>query len=534
MLNNLIVNPVSLLGRLAGPMLDKELRVLSRRRSTYAVRVGYLLFLAALVTMEWLILVRPMAAAGVVAAARMGDVAALVVVGIVWFQFIGAQVLAAVSMAGCLQEEMRGGTFDVLVASGIGGLQIVLGKVLSRLVPIVMALAMGLPLLAVVRLWGGVPGDYVIAGFCITLTAVLLAASVSLLFSIRGAPAHRVTLRAATCLVVFWILGSLWSGAGAGLPQALAKLLLLVDPFAMMTETTTAMTDAGQAAMEWPVHCGTIVLISVVLLAVSACMLGRGAPVVPRRRLGWCPRRPTRPDPRRVTPPVILWKDYGPCPGRRALRQVGLAVLVGGLLAVLLRVSTQRFAMAKPIWGVLSVGWWLVLALHTAALASLCVAREREGRSWPVLLATPLTRFQIVRDKAASVLLRTLFGWLAFLFYSISYQLVTNWAMGPSFLVPLLLLTVLNTPLYALFLTGTGLYVGLRSRTTFTAVVVTLTVVLGFHFVRQYVMIPLVSILFPLRLSPWLVYHAVNVAVEALVGIVLLACSVRALRRRVF
>jgi hypothetical protein len=308
---------------------------------------------------------------------------------------------------------------------------------------------------------------------------------------------------------------------------------LLLDPFAMMTETTTAMTDAGQAVVGWPLHCGALLMISAILLAVSAYALGRGGSMVPRLGVGGWTGRRAGSDLRRVSGPVILWKDYGPCAGRRALRQIGLAVLVGVGVAVL-QVSTQRLPLAKPIWGVLSVGWWLVLSLHTAALASLRIAQEREGRSWSVLLATPLTRFQIVRDKAASVLLKTLFGWLVFLFYSISYHLVTNRMMGPSFLVPLLLLTVLNTPLYALFLTGTGLYVGLRSRTTFTAVVVTLTVVIGFHFVRQYVMIPLVSILFPLRLSPWLVYHAVNVAVEAVVGTALLACSIRALRRCVF
>jgi len=517
----------------AGPIFDKELRVLSRRRHAYAVRAGYLLFLSVLVTMQWFTQVRPVAAAGLVAASRMADAAGQVVVSIVWFQFMAAQVLAVVSLAGCVCEDIRRGTLDVLVASGIGCTQIVLGKVLSRILPIVMLLATGLPLLALVRLWGGVPGDFVIAGFCVTLTAVLLTGSMSLFFSIRGAQPHKVILKVMTVLVVLWILGSLWRDFGAGSHLAFAKLLLLVDPFAMMLATGEILAGGDQVVVDWPIHCGSIVLISAVLLAVSVRLLNRGVSILPHRRVGLWPDRRIRPDLRRITCPIILWKDYGSSAGKRVLRQIGLAVLVGILVGTV-QVVTQRSDVARPIWNVLGVGWWMVLCLHTAALAALGIAREREGRSWPVLLATPLTRLKIVRDKAAAVLLKTMFGWLVFLFYSVVNQVLVNWMMGPEALVPLLIMTVLNAPVYATFLAGTGLYVGLRSRTTTTAVVVTLAVVVAFHFVRQYALIPLVSILFPLQLGAWLWYHAVNLVVEALVGAVLLVLTVRSLRRCVF
>ena len=39
--------------RLTGPLFDKELRVLSRRRRTYAVRVAYLAALALFVGVKW-------------------------------------------------------------------------------------------------------------------------------------------------------------------------------------------------------------------------------------------------------------------------------------------------------------------------------------------------------------------------------------------------------------------------------------------------------------------------------------------------
>ena len=129
MLGQVKANPV-FFRRLAGPILDKELRVLSRRMPTYAVRVGYLLLLSVVVTVSWFVYIRP-ASAQVVAASRMSDVAAYVVAMITSFQFIVAQILAVVLPANAIHEEVRRGTMDALFASGISGALVILLKVMQ-------------------------------------------------------------------------------------------------------------------------------------------------------------------------------------------------------------------------------------------------------------------------------------------------------------------------------------------------------------------------------------------------------------------
>ena len=530
------------LRHLAGPILDKELRVLSRRMSTYAVRAAYLLFLAVQVAVLWFVWIRP-AAAQVVTASRMSDVAAAAVARIVWFQFIAAQVLAVVLAAGVIHEEVRKGTLDSLFASGISSTQIVLGKVSSRVLPIVMVLCTGLPLLGMVGFWGGVPWDYVIAATCVTLTAALALAVLGLFLSLSGAHAHRVVVAGAVILVICYAAGSLVYRSTLA-PATIWDWLCMLDPFAVSLALYSVAFGGGGTSVAWETHCGLMLMLSAGVLAATIALLRRA--VAARHPSGcgvirglvsllWTHhpsgsrRRADCGALRQVTGSAVLWKDYGASPAGRAILHVGLGILVGAALVG----SAWAGWVDRSVLALAVTGWWLVLSVYTACLASLSISQEREAWSWPVLLATPLTTIQIMRGKACAVLLRTLFGWSVYLVCTVAYQVMTNWMMGWDLMLPLWAMAALNPFVWASLVTATGLYVGLRCRTAFTAVLVTLAAMAGFIFLRQNV-IPLVAVWSRYRLGPWLSYHALNLIVEAVMAAVLFVLTGRGLRRYVF
>lgn len=191
-------------------------------------------------------------------------------------------------------------------------------------------------------------------------------------------------------------------------------------------------------------------------------------------------------------------------------------------------------AIQSPVFSSLLVGWWAILSVYTASLAAASISQEREARSWPILLSTPLTRKRIMWDKAQAIALRTLAGWLVYLICVMAVQRVSNGMLPAQFFIPLVVMTVLKPPIYAMCLIGTGLYIGLRSRTAFSAVLLTLAVIFAFHFIRQQALIPLVQMVSRLRVGPWLGYQGINLAVEAVVGIVMWLLAARSLRRRIF
>jgi len=94
-------------------------------------------------------------------------------------------------LSDAIGSEARRRTLDGILVAPMGGLYLVLGKLASRLLQIVLLLSLSLPLLAVVRVLGGVSWSYVVSGLCITLTAVLFAGSLSLLASTTSRKAYR-------------------------------------------------------------------------------------------------------------------------------------------------------------------------------------------------------------------------------------------------------------------------------------------------------------------------------------------------------
>jgi len=146
---------------LTGPIFDKELRVSSRRRRNYVLRFVYLAALTLYVVLIWLASVHESgygpSGSGAYRISMMSRAGQTVILSIVAFQFAAMQLIAIVMLSTSISEEIYHKTLGVLMTTPVGSFKIVLGKLLSRLLQILILLAISLPLLAIVRVLGGVP-----------------------------------------------------------------------------------------------------------------------------------------------------------------------------------------------------------------------------------------------------------------------------------------------------------------------------------------------------------------------------------------
>ncbi len=412
-----------------GPIFGKELRVASRQRKYYWLRLAYVCLLVAVIFHFWHMIVQiGGGGSGVGQVARLGATGVRVIVTIVWFQFLTAQVLAIVLLSDAISSEVRQRTLEGLLLTPTGAVQIVLGKLFGRLLHVVLFLAISVPVLGVARAFGGVPWDYVVSGLCITFCVTLLAGSLSLYYSIRYRQAHLALWKVAYWYVILCggdILNLLRWARSAGAHTPLSGLSLISPFSALLARTQVVLTGptAGwtPAPLAW--HCLLILTVAVIVL-VSAVRQVRGIARDPTLGLeGGALPHPTAPplDPwqamkrvwaermtQRVQGPPVVWKELrAPLFWTRSQMwlHLGLWVAIGGPIVALI-------ILADPnLRGFLSeVAWVLqwVLFIRLGVVATGAVTREKEAGTWAVLLATPLEDSEIVQGKALAALRRNL------------------------------------------------------------------------------------------------------------------------------
>jgi ABC-2 type transport system permease protein len=159
--------------RFFGPIFDKELRVSSRRQKNYTLRFVYIILLTIFLALAWLNAVQYIGSSTLNLVARMADAGKTVIRMIIWFQFIVTQCIAVIMLSTSISDEIYNRTLGVLMTTPISSFQIVMGKLFSKLLQVMLLLAISLPLLAIVRVFGGVPWNYVVSSLCITLTTVI-------------------------------------------------------------------------------------------------------------------------------------------------------------------------------------------------------------------------------------------------------------------------------------------------------------------------------------------------------------------------
>ena len=192
---------------IAGPIFGKELRVSSRRRRNYCLRSFYLLFLGVFIALIWVQEVRYRGINASYSISQMARAGSNIIMFIVWFQFCAAQLVAGITLSTAISDEIYNRTLGVLMTTPVTSFQIVVGKLLSKLLQVIILLAIAFPLLAVIRVFGGVPWDYLLSSLCITLTTVIFVGSVSMFFSIFNRRAYLVIILTVLSLgVLFFVM----------------------------------------------------------------------------------------------------------------------------------------------------------------------------------------------------------------------------------------------------------------------------------------------------------------------------------------
>jgi ABC-type transport system involved in multi-copper enzyme maturation permease subunit len=486
---NFILNILSPL-RLTGPIFDKELRVSSRRRRNYVLRFAYIALLTTFLALIW-VEVMGHSSSGVYRISRMAEAGKAIIVYMVWFQYCATQILAIIMLSNSISDEIYHRTLGLLMTTPISSFQIVMGKLFSKLLQLILLMAISLPLLAIVRVLGGVPWNYVISSLCITLTTVIFVGSLSLFFSIFSRRTYVVIIVTIIMLGVLFALLPLgifavWDLTNSPIPEKImADLFFVPNPYCTMFFNTMLMVEpraaAGMPAFLWPLHCGIMMIVSALLLFVSIIIVRKVAlRQVTGQLNGSAGKRRTHRAAkqteanlnafsgiiRRVVGPPIVWKELrSPMFRHYKVRTfifvfIGLILLTGSYYIC----SRERVLDEGEIHATYAIIFLGVGMLFTIVLPATSITTEIESRSWPILLATPLDDKDILLGKFVGALRRCFPAWLLLFGHIIAFSVFG--LIHPFAIVQTGILVIW----IAIFLTGSGLYFSSRFKHTTTAV----------------------------------------------------------------
>ena len=466
-------DPIGLLG----PIVDKELRVASRRLRYYLLRMLFVGIIGLLVLFSWLAAYRG-GGSMALQASRMSVVSIAVTGTVIGFLFLAVPFLAAVMMSNSISDEVRRGTLAVLMTTPITALQLVIGKLLSRLLQLLLLTAIALPLLSILRLLGGVPWEAVLPGVVLTMTTAILAGSVSLWFSVTAKQAHRALSMTIGLFFIVYVASILLVQFGpilvnnGILPKwcaGLGPFLSLANPYSafFMAMANSRMPVPGGPS--WVVHCPISLAMSAAILG-WACIRLRKVMI----RQAFDPNRVGvvgkalgvgRPGPiREVGSPAITWKDL-----HSTLREKGWQEHLTVPLAILMLAAT--YVLAGWFEGLGEIGFhvgfvavvMLVGLSRTLSLAGMTIVREKESRTLPILLMVPLTDTEILWQKVRAILHKTVPIWLVLAIHVIVFS-----AAGPLSPWSLPVLAAILLPAL-IFVFGLGLFFSARCRSTTAA-----------------------------------------------------------------
>lgn len=478
---------------LTGAIFDKELRVASRHRRNYVLRFAYVSLLTFILVLFWTVIIKNPGSPGssVYTASRMSEAGKIIVSFIVWFQFCTGQLIACVMLSNAISDEIYHKTLGVLMTTPISSFQIVMGKLLSRLLQLILLLAISLPLLAIVRIFGGVPWDYIISSLCITLCSVILIGSLSLFYSIFCRRAYVVIIMVVFTLgFVFPMLPTLtmlfWMTTGLNniIPENLITgILFLPSPYFNMTMNMLAFLEpratAGGPFFIWPLHCGIILVVSGILLLLSMIFVRKVAlrqatgqaiflPEIGRSRKKTIEEsKPSTTSIREVTGPPVLWKEMRiPLLGRRKIMKIiGLIIMFGLLCLTYLLCDKAKILREDDVQIAFVLLFFIMAVLNTIVIPATTITTEKESQTWPLLLTTTIEDRDLLFGKFFGSLRRLLPVW-AILFFHLAIFIYAGIIHPMAFVqIGFIVVGII------VFLSCTGFYFSSRFKHTTTAVV---------------------------------------------------------------
>jgi len=480
---------------LPGPVFNVELLISARRRHYYVIRLLYGLILLILLWSNY----RALQGWGPRQRAEYStnELAAFAVGTFSSFASLQAGAILALTpalVAGAVADERRRKTLHYLLASRLSGGEIVLGKLMARLLHVGVLLAIGLPVMSLLGLFGGIDPNYVLMVYAATTTTAFFLAAISILVS-------SVTKRPRDAILVAYLLELCWLALVPVLHfwlrsdfPALNALVGPVFDFLYATHPGSFLESLGPRPAGGPGPwvplawlCGLQIAYGLLAVALAVWRLrpnfraegeGRRRLRLPRllpRRGGWrlLPRPACGDDP-------ILWKELvvGRIGGitKVVAAFVGLCILAGLVYGVCWTAPDAFRDVATYGYGSTGNGanrvnfnmyirttgvmLYILAALGVAATAAGGVTGEKEGDTWTSLVTTDLTGREILVGKMIGAL------WaMRWVIAMMAAQWVVGLAAGA--IHPFGLVAVAGmTAIFLAFAAALGASMSLRSRTT--------------------------------------------------------------------
>jgi ABC-2 type transport system permease protein len=458
---------------LGGPIFTKELIVSSKRRRNYLVRFVYPAALAFFVAAIWDVIKFNGPSTNIFIVARMAQLGSHITTVIVWFQFIVIQALAVIMLSTAISDEIYHKTLGILMTTPIGGFQIVLSKLLSKLLQLFLLVAISLPVLAIIRVFGGVPWRYVLSSLCITLTAAVFAGSLSLLFSIYNRQSHLVVTRTAlTCFIIyaipllaFNILQQLGYTFYSNLfPQS---GLFFINPFLHMLKMSPDLGSVISLNMgPWGWHCIAMLGLSLAVLTWSGFnvrkvglrqVTGQAGMYLTRKERKLAEKKQAlsyssisvSKKIRDIKWPPVIWREIAdPLIKSSRITFIFSVVLAIIFLTIAYGLCIYLGAMKERTTQIgFVLTYFFIGLIRTSTFASTSITSEKEARTWPILLTSPLAEKEIVFGKIIGSSLRAWPYWLLLAVHLIVF--IVLGAISIFVVIPLVLLAISSSLLVA-------------------------------------------------------------------------------------
>ncbi len=329
-------------------------------------------------------------------------------------------VLTPIFMAGAIVQEASPRTWDILLTTPLGNLQIVLGNLFGRLFFILALLLSTLPLFVLTQFFGGVPGEAIMTSYAVAASSALIVATSAVTLSVTRSGGKRAVLvfYAAVVMYLFatyaadaYLRSQVVIGVGTGATHT--TILTAFNPFLALESALNSTSYVPYSAVDVPFaplsplytapagsFCAICVLTSLAMMIWSTLRLrviGTRGPQISwwKALVGAGPGAKGTRESKRVGSNPIAWRErmlrtqsLGGLFGRWVF--LALGACVGFVLCGLHRGSTISSAdLRLALLGV--VGAEMVVVLLTAvSLSATAVSREREDGTLDILLTPPL------------------------------------------------------------------------------------------------------------------------------------------------
>jgi ABC-type transport system involved in multi-copper enzyme maturation permease subunit len=398
-----------------GPVFIYESLIMARRRQVYAGRALSVFAMLIGLTTAWY------GAGGgssppVVTGGSGSTLQILAVAGKKFFYAMAAiqltmvLLVAPAATAGAFGYDRARGIFAQLAATDLSNAEIVLGKLGSRLAPILAVLACGVPVTALAALLGGIDPQALCSLFAVSVALAVLGCTLALAISVHASKMHDVIIAIMALWIVWLVSLPVWEEMstlnGVVAPPDLFKK---ANPFVLVY--APYVSPGYVAPSDVAIFVSALLVISTALIATTISTVRRGVlePARLARRiavldmlsvskwLAWLPGPSLDGNP-------VLWREWHRSRPSRLTRVVWAVYGIGTVAGIGIGIheaivhgpSTPSGLIVPSTVLLLQFVFGLVIV---SSLAPTSLAEERGRGTLDVLMTTPLSTRSILWGK---------------------------------------------------------------------------------------------------------------------------------------